>query len=289
MKKLISIAACFAVAFLSVSCSSDETDSNQPTKGEIAYMKFSAQGEESRLSRANFKDLQGSCTFLWEEGDKLGVYTSGSNILEELTATIVSNNKAALEGAITVGDSYIVVYPKSAVKDKGSNNNSVWITLPAEQTIPESSTLDTKYIDPNAVVQVGYTTTKAIQMLTPCSYLKFNTGSHNDIKWVKVTAYNTDDSAYGIVGDYTVTMTESNSIELGTAPSSANSVTCKYAGGTFPANSSFAIAIRPGEYGKLVVTTDTGITHTATSMESTLTHDTNTMTLARANYYSMDL
>lgn len=280
-----------AIAMLAVSCS-DDVVSNIPQKGEKALVTFSCDSEGSEQTRGNFADLSGqSAGFKWEMGDKVGIFTSGSNNLEEITVTEVSSsvNKAVLRGNITVGDHYLGVYPKSAIVAKGDADDKVKVTIPAEQIVPITSTENNQFVDPKAFIQVGYTSSNAFQMMTPCSFLKFKTGAKNNIEWVKVSAYDGDDNPYAIVGDYTVTKSTSSSIALSTELSTQNVVTCRYKGGCFPANCSFGIAIRPGSYAKIVLEASDGTHKTATSMYDSglTTHPSTSLVFERAYYYPM--
>lgn len=289
MKKFFNIIAFSAITLVVASCSS-ATDENTPQNGDKAYVKFSAGTESTVMSRANFKDLSGqSAAFKWELNDLVGIYSENGSTLETLTATEVADNEAVLEGNITVGTGYIGVYPKSAVVGKVSTK-CVTVNIPANQTIPTTSTDSPKYVDPAAFIQVGFTTSNTFTMATPCAFLKFNTGTNDDITWVKVTAYDSAGNAYGIVGDVDVTKSETSSISLSTGSSSANTVTCTYqGGGAFPTGCGFGIAIRPGNYAKIVVETSDGIKKTATQMASSSlsTAEKTSLNFQRAYYYPM--
>lgn len=289
MEKKLTIFALSAISLLVSSCSNKEIDNNLPQKGQKALVTFSAKTESSQTTRANFKDIDGnSAAFRWELNDLVGIYASASNSLETLSAIEVYNNKATLQGNITVGDAYIGVYPKSVVKNK-INEKSVTINIPATQTIPTTSSTNPKYIDPNALIQVGFTTSNVFEMATPCAYLKFHTGEKSNITWVKIVAYDENNQPYGIAGEVTVTKSETSSITLGTGSTSSNEVTCKYEGGSFPAGCEFAIAIRPGNYKKIVLTASDGTVKEATSMkpEGLSSADPSPLNLQRAYYYPM--
>lgn len=290
MKKFFDIIFCTAVIFFASSCSND-LENNLPQKGEKSLLTFSTDTESPLITRGNFKNLSGdSAPFKWEMNDKIGIFSENSDNLEELSVISVnssSNNTATLQGIITVGDGYLGIYPKSAVRSK-EDVNVVIVEIPDEQIVPVTSSENEQYIDPSALIQIGYTHTRSFTMMTPCSFLKFKTGLKDNIEWVKVTAYDANNNPYGIVGDVTVTKSESSSISLGNNPSSSNSVICKYAGGNFPQQCSFTIAIRPGQYHKLVLEASDGTRKTATSMMANEELNiTDNLVFERAYFYPM--
>ncbi len=287
MKIKFSIILALSLAVYVYSSCTEEVTNELPDDG---IFSFSAVVEES-LTRANFNDLSGqSCAFKWELGDIVGIYPAGSSEKKEVIATEVANNAATLTGTnIPSSTHYLGVYPSSACVSIGSSSNVVKVNIPNEQVVPLSSAEKKQYVASNAFIQVGYTAGNEFTMMTPCSFLKFNTGNNSNIEWVKIQAFNSSNQPYGIVGDITVTKSATSSIELSQEGSSANEVICKYAGGKFPTDCDFAIAIRPGSYAKIVLTTNTGIEKTATTMKNPdlSTANPSPLSFARAYYYSM--
>jgi len=289
MKQINTILALSAAALIIASCS-DSTNEVVPQKGEKALVTFGAETESTATTRANFADLKGtSAAFKWEDNDLVGIMAAGSSTVEQLTAGNCDGNKATLSGTITVGDYYLGVYPKSAIKSKGDADNKVTVTIPAIQNVPVTSEANPQYVDPSAFIQVGYTHTNFFQMMTPCSFLRFNTGTKDNITWVKVTAYGENDAAYAIVGDVTVEKSVSSTISLSNEPGTQNEVTCKYNNGAaFPAGCTFGIAIRPGSYKKIVLTASDGTSKTATQLTDPKDPTFKTeLTFERAFYYPM--
>lgn len=254
MKIIRTILSITAISLFSSSCSSSGDDI-LPQDNEKVFMTFGIS-QTDQLTRANFASLGSDyAAFRWEIDDVIGMCASVSSSFDQITVTSVveDDRLASASGSVTFDTKFLAVYPRNAASQK-INENTVRVILPITQRISS----DNHCIDKNALLQIGYTTGGTIAMNTPCSFLVFNTGDNDNISWVKVTAYNSDNTPFGIVGDIEASKSESSSFELGKEHTATNEVTCTPSGTYFDSNRKYAIAIRPGKPGYLIVENSIG-------------------------------
>lgn len=254
MKKITAILALSAIALSMVSCSSDKDEAIIPQEGEKVHVSFMVSCKQPSATRADM-NLSGTgyASMVWMTGDEIGVSSDAKihvdPILVKVSPESTNTDMATAEGDVDyTPEGYYCVYPKKAFKSKVDKNTAI-IEIPNYQNIDKGFS-----ICQEAFLQVGYTKKGSnwIDMKTPCSFLVFNTGDHDNIDYVKVRAFK-NDKEYSIAGAISVYKTETSGFSQASGNiidanyDAYHEVNCYYnLGEAFPVRHNFAIAVRPG-------------------------------------------